>query len=175
MTLVALSSDQLYNWSAYDEKEDKRCSAAPQKYSFYSCHEAWGIDSQRIAYRALQALWKVRLQMCRWTRAWTKVLSIYKSTGQNTRNGLRPYRTPRQGEETSQKLLLSPRVTRGDLCNQSRTAASSGGILERYDSVTHSADLYRYCRHKHCGCQHATNVPPVIVTDIYQQRQGARD
>src|ERR1700676_1522029 len=75
--LIALISDQLYTWSdGYTKRIRCRAAKTPQR----SCAPTSPseIDPARLPDRALQTLRQARMQVCRWARTWTEVLSVGK-------------------------------------------------------------------------------------------------
>lgn len=156
MKVTPLLSDQLYNWSAYEGKNSQSFTA-PKESTFYTCLKARGINSQRLAYRTVQAVREGRLQMCAGTWTWTKVLPVGKSAGENAGDGLCPIGTLRQGKNAYQKLLPSSRNTGRDLLNQSRTATPQRGVLAQDDSIFGSAYAFRFSSYRRRDGQHVAS------------------
>lgn len=61
-------------------------------------------DPKRFSHRALYPLWKSKLQVCRWKRTWTEILSVCKSSGAKARTALCPARLSGKGKGISEQL-----------------------------------------------------------------------
>ena len=80
MHLYRLQSDQSYTWSDGNTKTiDRRLAQTPSSAAAPTatarCHPAW------LSHRALQTLRQARMQVCRWPRSWSQVLSFGKLPG----------------------------------------------------------------------------------------------
>jgi hypothetical protein len=128
MYLNALESDQFIAWSdEYTEAVPDRfaqtanCSCAPVASA--SGDPAW------LPYRALQALRQARMQMRRWPRSRSQVLSLCEPPRLKATNGLRTARLLRTNGRAPCQLSPSPRDLGRDLRDQPRTAAAPRGTL----------------------------------------------
>ena len=107
MVVCDLQSGQLYTWSdGFKNKTRCRTSEASpcacKSVASAAFHPAW------LAHRAVQALWKARMQVCRWTGPWTQVLSFRELSGAAAADGLR---SPEDREQVS-GLLANYQRTR---------------------------------------------------------------
>src|ERR1700688_1139008 len=128
MNFSQLKSDQLYTWS--DENGRRaRCQLEKTPPSSDAPTASAQGDSARLANRALQTLWQARVQMRRWPRPWSQVLSVGEPPGHATTNGLCAAGVSRADRRVRRQLPPSPRDLRSDLRDQPRTVAPPGGAL----------------------------------------------
>lgn len=150
-----LLSDQYNQWSDRYAKDinlltKKRASKANSTTSRSSTHRSG------ISYRALQALWKTRLQMRDRGWTWSEVLSVCEPAWNNTAHGLRSSRVHRADRTVFGKLSKSSRDSGQDMSDQSRVTKASRRAL--IGECVSSA-----IRHQFLGrvvCQHARGDPP---------------
>jgi hypothetical protein len=132
MNRPRLSSDQLFTWSdTNDKKAHVRLAKAPPGPSAQT--PLSGSHPPRLAHRTLQALWQARLQMCQGSRSRPQVLPLRKLSPFAPTNGLCAAGVPRPDQEVSRQLSARSRNLRGDLRDQSRTAAPPRGTLRNHD------------------------------------------
>jgi hypothetical protein len=136
-------SDHLFTWSATFEAKnhvrfEKTAPGASAQTSFSDSHPP------RLPYRTLQALWQARLQMRQGPRSRSQVLPVRKLSPFAPANGLCAAEVSRPDQEASCQLSARSRNLRGDLRNQSRTAAPASGTLrnpdERHTFLAHRAN-----------------------------------
>jgi hypothetical protein len=128
MHLYRLQSDQLYTWSDGNTKTiDRRLAQTPSSAAAPTatarCHPAW------LSHRALQTLRQARMQVCRWPRSWSQVLSFGELSGPAAANGLCAAGVLRADQRVAGQLSASSRALRTDLRDQSRTLTSPRGAL----------------------------------------------
>jgi hypothetical protein len=146
ISLISLSSDQLYTWSdGYTERTRCRAAKTPQR----SCAPTSPseIDPARLPNRALQALRQAGMRVCRWARTWAEVLSVGKLPRPAAKNGLRAAGSLWANSGVSRQLSPEPRDSGNDLRDQPRTSAPPGGALERH----HERVTCRRLRPDRCG------------------------
>jgi hypothetical protein len=124
-----LRSDQLLTWSDEDIEADHRRLAkappsAPEPIAPAQSCPSW------LPHRALQTLWQARMQMCRWSRSWSQVLSLGELSRPAPTNGLRPARVLRAGERVPRQLPPRSPDLRGDLRDQPRAPTPSREALK---------------------------------------------
>ena len=132
MTSPRILSDQLFTWSAkYGDKIHVRLEKTPPGPAAQTSLP--GSYPPRLSYRTLQALWQARLQMRQgpWSRS--QVLSVRKLSSCAPANGLCTAGVSRPDPEVSFQLSACSRDLRGDLRDQSRTAAPARGALRSHD------------------------------------------
>jgi len=146
MYLCLVQSDQSYTWSDKSaEQAHSRIAQTPRSSSAPTA-PAQG-DPAWLAHRALQALRQAGMQMRRGSRPWPQVLSIGEPLRLTSANGLRAAGAIRTGRRFCRQLPPSPRDLRGDLRDQSRTAAPPGGALitSRHERGTLSPSRLNRC------------------------------
>lgn len=132
MNRPGISSDQLFTWSAtHADKVHIRLEKAPQGPAAQTSLS--GSHPPRLSYRTLQALWQARLQMRQRPRSRSQVLPVCKLSPYTPANGLRTAAVPPSDQEVSCQLSARSRDLRGDLRDQSRTAAPARGALRNPD------------------------------------------
>jgi hypothetical protein len=122
--------DQLYTWSdEYTHGTGCYTSQTPQR----PCPSATApsIDSSWLSNRAIQAMRQAWMQMCRWFRTWTQVLSVGELSGLAATDGLRTPGGLRGSFGVTRQLSANARDSGRDLRDQPRVAASSRGALTR--------------------------------------------
>jgi hypothetical protein len=125
-------SDQLFTWSAIGEAKihlrfEKTAPGALAQTSLSASHPP------RLAHRTLQTLWQARLQMRQRSRSRSQVLPVRKLSPFAPANGLCAAGVSRPDQEVSCQLSARSRFLRGDLRNQSRTAAPARDALRKHD------------------------------------------
>jgi len=105
------------------------------------------IYSARLPDRALQTLRQAGMQVCRWARTWTKVLSLGKLPRPAAANGLRAAGSLWANSGVSRQLSQKPRDSGNDLRDQPGTFAPPRGAIERH----HERVIRRRPRHYRCG------------------------
>jgi hypothetical protein len=128
--LCGILSDQFYTWSDEYSHGTRCCTSQTPQCPCTSVaptpiHPAWFPD------RAIQAMRQARMQMCRWSRAWTQILSVGELSGPAAADGLRAPGDLWAGVGVSRQLSTDPRDSGRDLRDQPRVAASSRGALKR--------------------------------------------
>jgi hypothetical protein len=146
LSLRALVSGQFYTWSdGYSKRTRIRTAKAPRR----SCPQtaAAEINSARLSHRTTQTMWQARMQVCRRSRAWPKVLSVGKLSRTAAANGLCATGCLRSNSGVSCQLSPEPRDSGNDLRDQSRTSTPPRGALERH----HGRVTRRRPRPDRCG------------------------
>jgi len=132
MTSSQISSDQLFTWSATHESQihvpvEKAPPGASAQTSLPDSYPA------RLAYRTLQTLWQAGLQMREGSWSRPQVLPVCELSPYAPENGVRTARVLPADEEVSYELSARSQDLRGDLRDQSRTAAQARGALRNPD------------------------------------------
>ena len=129
MYFTAVESDQLYTWSDKNpEPLHGRIAKTPQRSPAPVAPAP--SDPPRFPHRALQTMRQAGMQMCRRPRPWPQVLSVGQLSGLAAANGLRAPGALRSNGRVPGQLSPSPRDSRGDLRDQSRTATPPRGALK---------------------------------------------
>lgn len=123
-----IQSDQLYTWSDIHEEPT---GYHLEKTAPNPCAPTapTPVDPARLFDRALQALWQAGVQVRRWSRPRTQVLSFREPSAFTATNGLCAAGVSRSDFRVPRQLSPNPRDLRSDLGNQSRTAAPAGDSL----------------------------------------------
>src|ERR1039457_1647777 len=129
MKCLPLFSDQLFAWSDENPKADHRRLAKTPPSAPAPAASAQR-DPARFPHRALQTLPQARMQMRSRPRSWPQILSVGELSRPAPPNGLCPARVLRAGERVPGQLPPRPPDLGGDLRDQPRTAAPSGGALK---------------------------------------------
>ena len=130
MKLSNVISDHLYKWSDIYETKINIYSTSKEKDPFTQAstlrsHFAW------LFNRAVQALWKAGLQVCKWPGPWSKVLPLGKQTRQQTSDGLCSTRFKAKGRRLLSELSKDKNHFRRALRYQSRASTPKGEVLAR--------------------------------------------
>lgn len=163
MHLYRLHSDQFFTWSDGNAKTIGRClaqtpsSAAPPTAAA-RCHPAW------LPHRTLQTLWQARMQVCRWSRSWSQILSFGKLPGPAAANGLCATGTLRADFRVPGQLPASSRAFRTDLRDQPRTSAPKRSVVKdlREHSTLHPP--------RPAGCRAGWCAPRQYARSVARQR-----
>ena len=128
--LCGILSDQLYAWSdEYTNSTSCCASQTPQRPCASAA--APSIYPARLFNREIQAMRQAGMQMCRWSRAWTQVLSVGELSGNAAADGLRAPGESWAGAGVSRQLPTDARDSGRDLRDQPRVIASSRDALKR--------------------------------------------
>ena len=143
-------SDQLYTWSAAHAKQtDFQPATPPHKPA--ATTPPFGRYSPWLSDRALQTLWKTRLQVRQ--RPWSRpqILPINQSNRQTPPDGLRTSGLCRAGQAVSGKSSACPDYFGRDLRDQSRTPAPPGAALTGTAGERNNPYTHRFLRYP-SGC-----------------------
>ena len=129
MYSTTVESDQLYTWSDANTEAAHRLTAKTPQRSPTPIPPA-SSDPARFSYRAVQTMRQAGLQMRRWPRPWTQILSIGQLSGVAAANGLCTAGILRANRGVPVELPPSSRDLRNHLRDQPRTASPSRGALK---------------------------------------------
>jgi hypothetical protein len=130
VNLCGILSDQLFTWS--DEHTNRAsCSATQTPPCPCASDAARSIYPARLFNREIQAMRQARMQMCRWARTWTQVLSFGELSGPSAADGLRAPRGLWASFGVSRELSSDARDSGRDLRDQPRVVAPARGTLTR--------------------------------------------
>ena len=123
-------SDQLYKWSDIYATKIYSYSTSKEKDPFTQAsalrsHFAW------LFNRAVQALRKAGLQVCKWPRPRSKVLPVCEQTRQQTSDALCSTRFKTKGRRLLSELSKDKNHFRRALRYQSRASTPKGEVLAR--------------------------------------------
>jgi hypothetical protein len=132
MNWPRILSDQLFTWSdTYDQQIPIHLAKTPPSTPAQA--PASGSHPPRLSHRTLQALWQAWLQVRQGPRSRSQVLPFRKLSPFAPANGLCAAGVSRPDQEVSYQLSARSRDLRGDLRDQSRTAAPARGALRNHD------------------------------------------
>jgi hypothetical protein len=163
MHLYRLQSDQLCTWSDEHAKtidcglaQTPSIAVAPTATA--RRHPAW------LPHRALQTLWQARMQVCRWSRSWSQVLSFGELPGPATTDGLCATGALRADLRVPGQLPASSRAFGTDLRDQPRTVTPPRGALKSlYEHSTR-------CPCRPAGCRVGRCAPRQYARSVARQR-----
>jgi hypothetical protein len=78
MKSVLLNSGQFHNGSDIHGRKNSSSATATQAIVQSAADQSRIHNAKRFSYRTLQTLWQSKLQVCRNTRAWPKILPFDK-------------------------------------------------------------------------------------------------
>jgi len=150
MKYLELLSDQLITWSDFNERAFYK-SAQTQAQATAAQTAPAGCGAARLPDRTLQTLRQTRLQVCQWSRAWSKVLFVGQPNRCTPGDGLRSPVHAGSGNAVPCQLPHHPRHTRSTLCNQPGVDAPTRAVLgtggECFIHTTHHR--FRHCCRRH--------------------------
>ena len=139
MSEVEVESVQLYN--STDEFTGK-ISFLPSQATHNSLqahHSHWPTHFERIAHRAVHQMWKTRMQLRKYSRPWSQILSLGQLSRPQTRTGVCSAGISGSGQGISRQLSESQTDIRRDFLHQSRTAKTEKTVVKNENG--HSAGL----------------------------------
>ena len=139
-----------------DRHDGKACSRTSTSTPGASAPaSASGFVATRLSHRAIQALRKTWLQLCRGPRARSEVLSIGELSGRTAADGLHSAGTAATGKRVRRQPTPRTRDSRAGLRNQPGAAASTRGALNGLGERGRSAHrIHRYPRYKPAAGQY---------------------
>ena len=158
-----LLSDQFLTWSDEDIETDhnrvaKTPPSAPAPAASAQSRPTW------FPHRALQTLWQARMQVCRWSRSWSQVLSFGELPGPATTDGLCATGALRADLRVPGQLPASSRAFGTDLRDQPRTVTPPRGALKSlYEHSTR-------CPCRPAGCRVGRCAPRQYARSVARQR-----
>ncbi len=149
MNTLHLLSDHVYDWSARSLKQ-VIVGVAQAPASVAAQTSAVRCGTARLSDRALQALWQARMQMCRGSRPWPKILPVGELSRRATADGLRATGKSGNHSRARRQLPRGTRRARGGLRDQPRAVTAPRGALrvggERNLAAAHPTDRrFRRC------------------------------
>ncbi len=94
----------------------------------------------RVAHRALPVVRQARMQVCRGAGAWAEALPVGEPSGGKAASGLRAEGLSQAGGRIFGQLPLDQGRSRGDVCDQLRTAAAQGAFVGSADGTVGDLD-----------------------------------
>lgn len=166
MTKNDVISDQLFNWSDIYEKifytvfTQKTKNTCPK-----TCYHSIKY-SQRLFDRALQTLWETRMQMQRWARTWTQILSVNQSTWSETGTGLCALKLSGTSKTAFGKLPASSTYFGRNLQYKSGNITSQRkAVRNTYGYHCQPFNTYRHRNGRNYSCQYA----PKSIRDRFRR------
>ena len=159
MTDLRFLPDHEYYWSG--TRRHPCAHTTPQTQGASGQTAAAGVVVARFADRTVQTLRLRGLQMSARSGAWPQVLSVDRSEGKASTDGLRPAGLPGRGSEVSGELPPGPRDSQADLRHQLRTVAAARIVVRRHDARQGDAgqNRVRPPRNGRAVGQHAGSAP----------------
>lgn len=165
-----LVSDQLYDWSEMlgraligNAAETTNCACAPPTLVEGAV--------ARFSDRALQALWKARMQMCRRAGTWSEVLPFCEHPWSTPPDGIRSARLSGHRRRVTGQLPAGTPDHPRDLRHQSGASASPGEARLTNNGGDHP---YRYRTRGNAHGKHAPELSRSGAARPARPRGGSR-
>ena len=156
MIRIGIISVQLYNYTDEHRKEN---DSIPSKTSHTSCQTNRGARFTHPAGlfdRTLYSMRKAGMQMRRYSRSRSKILSFGQLSRPQARAGLCSTEVPETGNRICSQLPESKTDLRGDLQHQSRALTTERKVVNLDDEYSRcSLDSHRYHCFGNPGSQYA--------------------
>jgi hypothetical protein len=156
MIRISILSVQLYNYTDGHRKEN---DSIPSKTSHTSCQKNRTnrfSDSEGLFDRTLYSMWKAGMQMRRYSRSRSQILSFGQLSRPQARAVLCATRVPETGNRICSQLPEGKKDLRGDLQHQSRALKTERKNVKEPDGYPRrSVDPLRYPRFSNRGSQYA--------------------
>jgi len=151
-------SDHLNNWSDINGKQINLISSQEAKDPHRQT-SASRCYSSRFFDQTLQTLWKARMQVCRWSWAWSQVLPFGEPARKDTTNGLYSAEIPGTDRRICREFPKDKTAFGGNKLDQPRTSSpprTAIGVLHGTSESQHDdGQLGRHCRNRPSRCQYA--------------------
>jgi hypothetical protein len=131
MAIKILVSDQLDNWSEYNERIIYFLSLSATQSVVKATYTVKFEYGKRLFNRALQALWKSWLSLCTREGTWPKIFSIYKFSKNQAGNDLRTISLQKAYRRRIKQLSKSQTDFRRNQQNQPGVIKTQGSIAGR--------------------------------------------
>lgn len=161
MTKYELKSDELINYSDNYDSQKKQLISSEKAKSTPAYPSPSRSHSPGIPNRTVQALWETRVQVCPWSRPWTKVLPLCQQIRSSTGDRLRSPTLSGAGERISRQFAQNTGDSGRDLFNQPRAAAPQRAIISRKQQTRGQRAGFgslRNQRYWHLCCQYAKRI-----------------
>jgi hypothetical protein len=99
-----LSLEQLYDCTDRFKRQITQLFALKTERTLRTNQSHRFTNSKRLSHRTLYSLWKTKLQMFRWKRTWSEILSVSKSPRAKTGAALCPTGLSGKGKGISEQL-----------------------------------------------------------------------
>jgi hypothetical protein len=156
---IEVKSEQLYNCSDGHKKEN---DSIPSKTSHTSCqknHSNRFSGSEGFFDRTLYSMWETGMQVRRYSRSRSQILSFGQLSRPQARAGLCTTRAPETGNRICNQLPEGKTNLGGDLQHQSRTLTAERKIVKDSDGYPRcSLDSHRYRCFSNFGSQYAAEL-----------------
>lgn len=151
MMRFMIKSDQLNMWSdCYENTDNTLFKTQMQRIARKATQ--FGSYSERVSDRALQTMWKTRVQMPEKPRTWTEILSIYQPNRAKTTYGLHSPGTGKRSCRIPEQLSHSSRDTGRNLPDQSPAYPAQRKISVATDGHNNDSERRHLSRHiSGCG------------------------
>ena len=155
MIPVDVLSDQYYKWSDRYAK-DTNFLVEKEKIGIAEKTAGPSKGDSRVAYRAIQALWKARLPVCHHSGAWAKALSICSSGWLHPSDGLCTAVIRGRDRRILGELSSCSKHSGRNLSNQPGAIAAQGdALIDAYETGRSAVSIIDFAH-----CQYAGRGPP---------------
>ena len=130
MSAIGVISVQLGNCTDGFDAKNNRVPSKTSHDPLQAHHHHWPAHLERLTDRALHPLRQTWMQVRRYSRPWSKILSVGQLSRPQTRTGVCASKIPRSSRSFSAQLSDGQADLRRDLKYQSRTAATERQVLK---------------------------------------------
>lgn len=129
MRAIGVISVQLGNCTDGFDSENNRVPSKTSHDPLQTHHNHWPTHIERLTDRTLHPLRQTWMQVCRYSRPWSKILSVGQLSRPQTRAGVCASKIPRSSRSFSAQLSDAQADLRRDLKYKSRTAATERHVV----------------------------------------------
>ena len=129
MSTIGVISVQLGNCTDGFDSKNSRLPSQTSHDPLQTHHLHWPTHIERLTDRTLHPLRQTWMQVRRYSRPWSKILSVGQLSRPQTRTGVRASKIPRSSRSFSAQLSEGKADLRRDLEYQSRTSASQRQVV----------------------------------------------
>ena len=149
MSAIGVESVQLGNCTDGSTANENIFPSKTTHDPLQTHHHHWSTHLERLTDRTLHPLRQTWVQVRRYSRPWSKILSVGQLSRPQTRTGVCTSKIPRSSRSFSAQLSDGQADLRRDLEHQSRTAASERQVI--IDAHGYPAGLF-YVDRDHGFC-----------------------
>ena len=130
MSIFEVESVQLYGRTDRSTHKDNHLPSQTTHDPFQADYLHWPTHLERLLDRTVHPLWETRMQMRRYRRPWSQILSVGQLSGTQARTRVCVAEIPRAGQGLSGQLSEDQTHVRRDFQYQSRTVATKRQVVK---------------------------------------------
>ena len=130
MSAIGVISVQLGNCTDGLAAKDNRVTSKTTHDPLQTHQHHWPSHLERLTDRTVYPLWQTWMQVRRYSRPWSQILSVGQLPWPQTRTGVCPSKIPRSSRSFSRQLSDGQADLRRDLEYQSRTTATERHVVK---------------------------------------------